>query len=97
MFIDDGVEGLPVGRDGKRSNTGDVVCDANIGHRPTFGETRPTIETHLLDFDGNVYEREMRVELLERLRGEQRFSGPDELVDQIKRDIDDARAFFKRA
>jgi hypothetical protein len=36
MFIDDGVEGLPVGRDGKRSNTGDVVCDANIGHRPNI-------------------------------------------------------------
>jgi riboflavin kinase/FMN adenylyltransferase len=69
----------------------------NIGQRPTFDETRPTIETHLLDFDGDVYEREMRIELLERLRPEQRFSGPDELVSQIQRDVDAARSYFEQS
>ncbi len=66
----------------------------NIGMRPTFGETRPTIETHLFDFDGDIYEREMRIELLHRVREERRFSGPDELVVQIRRDVADARSYF---
>jgi riboflavin kinase/FMN adenylyltransferase len=81
-----------------RAFVGETTYEAvtNIGQRPTFEETRPTIETHLLDFDGNLYEREMRIELLERLRGEQRFSGPEELVAQIKRDVDSARRYFRQ-
>jgi len=66
----------------------------NIGERPTFGAGRPTIETHLLDFEGNCYERELRIELLHRVRDEQRFSGVDELVAQIRRDVDETRAYF---
>jgi riboflavin kinase/FMN adenylyltransferase len=66
----------------------------NIGERPTFGAGRPTIETHLLDFEGDCYERELRIELLHRLRDEQRFAGVDELVAQIGRDVDGARAYF---
>lgn len=67
----------------------------NIGQRPTFGETRPTIETHLLDFEGDCYERELRIELLHRLRAEQRFAGVDELVAQIRRDVEGARGHFR--
>ena len=67
----------------------------NIGERPTFGAGRPTIETHLLDFEGDGYERELRIELLHRLRDEQRFAGVDELVAQIRRDVDVARAYFR--
>jgi riboflavin kinase/FMN adenylyltransferase len=67
----------------------------NIGERPTFGAGRPTIETHLLDFDGVTYERELRIELLHRLRDEQRFSGVDELVEQIRRDVEATRAYFR--
>jgi riboflavin kinase/FMN adenylyltransferase len=66
----------------------------NIGHRPTFGESRPTIETHLLDFEGDCYDHELRIELLHRLRAERRFAGADELVSQIKRDVAAARAYF---
>ncbi len=66
----------------------------NIGERPTFGAGRPTIETHLLDFEGDCYERELRIELLHRVRDEQRFSGVDQLVAQIGRDVDAARAYF---
>lgn len=66
----------------------------NIGQRPTFGESRPTIETHLLDFEGDCYEHELRIELLHRLRAERRFAGADELVAQIKRDVEAARAYF---
>jgi riboflavin kinase/FMN adenylyltransferase len=66
----------------------------NIGQRPTFGAGRPTIETHLLDFEGDVYERELRIELLQKLRDEQRFAGADELVAQIRRDVEATRAYF---
>jgi len=66
----------------------------NIGERPTFGAGRPTIEAHLLDFEGNCYERELRIELLHRVRDEQRFSGIEELVAQIGRDVDATRAYF---
>jgi riboflavin kinase/FMN adenylyltransferase len=66
----------------------------NIGERPTFGAGRPTIETHLLDFEGDCYERELRIELLHRVRDEQRFAGVDELVAQIARDVAATCAYF---
>jgi riboflavin kinase/FMN adenylyltransferase len=66
----------------------------NIGRRPTFDDGAPSIETHILDFDADLYDRELRIELLDRLRGEQKFSGVPELVAQIRRDVDDARAYF---
>jgi riboflavin kinase/FMN adenylyltransferase len=81
-----------------RAYVGETTYQAvtNIGQRPTFDETRPTIEAHLLDFSGDVYEREMRIELLERLRPEQRFSGADELVAQITRDVEATASYFQR-
>ena len=66
----------------------------NVGERPTFGVSRPTIETHLLDFEGDCYDRELRIELLHRLRDEQRFSAVDELVAQIRRDVEATRSYF---
>ncbi len=71
----------------------------NIGLRPTFtgnrpGGNGPTIEVHLLDFEGDCYERELRIELLHRLRDEQRFAGVDELVAQLRRDVEETRAYF---
>ena len=69
----------------------------NIGQRPTFNETRPTIEVHLLDFEGDCYERDLRIELLHRLREEQRFDGVDELVAQIGMDVEATRDYFAGA
>jgi len=66
----------------------------NVGERPTFGQSRPTIETHLLDFDGDCYERELRIELLQRVRDERRFDGIEALVAQIGRDVQAARDHF---
>ena len=65
----------------------------NIGSRPTFDDGRPSIETHLLDFDGDLYGRDLKVELLHRLRDEQRFAGVEALVVQIGRDAEAARAY----
>jgi riboflavin kinase/FMN adenylyltransferase len=63
----------------------------NIGVRPTFGELRRTVEAHLLDWQGDLYGRWLELELVERLRGEQRFSGPAELRAAIAADVARAR------
>ncbi|MEN9797249.1 MAG: hypothetical protein RL653_945 [Pseudomonadota bacterium] len=70
---------------------------ANIGVKPTFGGTEVTVEVHLLDFAGDLYGRELRVEFLERLRAEQRFGSVAELVGQIRRDVEAARSAVARA
>ena len=57
-------------------------------------EPRPTVETFVLDFDEDIYGQEMRIELLERLRGELKFESADDLVAQMHRDIEQTRAFF---
>lgn len=66
----------------------------NIGRRPTFDDGAPSVETHLLDAEADLYGRDLRIELLARLRGEQKFGGVDELVAQIRRDADRAREWF---
>jgi riboflavin kinase / FMN adenylyltransferase len=64
---------------------------ANFGVRPTLG-AGPSFEVHLFDTAQDLYGQELRVHLLERLRDEQRFSNVGELVAQITRDIQAARA-----
>ena len=66
----------------------------NIGTRPTFegDQLVPIVEAHLLDFHADLYGTEMRLAFIDRLRGEQRFSGPEELVAQIRKDIERTRA-----
>lgn len=64
----------------------------NIGVRPTFGPDGDlTVEVHLLDFDGDLYGRTLEVEVLFRLRGEERFDGPEALAERIRSDCDRAR------
>jgi riboflavin kinase/FMN adenylyltransferase len=63
----------------------------NIGVRPTFGVLRRTVEAHVLDFDGDLYGRWLSLELVERLRGEQRFPGIDALRAAIAADVARAR------
>ncbi len=69
---------------------------ANIGLRPTIDGSRtvPILEVHLLDFQGEIYGRHVRVDFLEKLRDEQRFSSLDELKAQISLDTQQAREFF---
>ncbi len=66
----------------------------NIGRRPTFGEGHPTIEAHVLDFDGDLYGAPVRLELIARIRGERRFPGPEALVARIREDIAHARVLL---
>ncbi len=66
----------------------------NIGVRPTVGGGALRIEAHLFDFDGDLYGVPMRVELVGRIRGEQKFAGLDELKAQIAKDAQAARAML---
>jgi riboflavin kinase/FMN adenylyltransferase len=68
----------------------------NIGVRPTFAGRRRTIEAHLLDFDGDLYGRWLRLEVVARLRGEQRFADAAALTDAIAGDVRHARDVLAR-
>jgi riboflavin kinase/FMN adenylyltransferase len=64
----------------------------NVGVRPTFDTARGLlVETHLLDFDGDLYGQTLRVAFLERMRGEKRFDSVDDLVAQMHLDVTEAR------
>ena len=68
----------------------------NIGVRPTFGETEPTIETHLLRYSGDLYGRRVRLSFVQRLRDERRFDDVDALRAQIEADQRRAEHLFSR-
>ncbi len=68
----------------------------NIGLRPTFGETTPTIETHVLDYSGDLYGQSVRLAFVQRLRDERRFEDVDALRAQIDADKRRAERLFTR-
>ena len=68
----------------------------NVGMRPTFNGASLSVETHLLDFSGEVTAKRMEVHFWKRLREEKKFANPEELREQIARDIASARRYFSR-
>jgi riboflavin kinase/FMN adenylyltransferase len=77
--------------EGERSGTRVYPSVTNIGTRPTFDRDRVLTEAHLLDFDGDLYGARIELCFHARIRDEKRFSGPDELAEQIARDVVAAR------
>jgi riboflavin kinase / FMN adenylyltransferase len=69
----------------------------NIGMRPTFAEPERTIEAHVFDFDRDLYDREVRLELVERIRPERKFDSADALAAQIGADLKRAREILASA
>ncbi len=73
------------------------VCGAcwgsitNVGTRPTFGDGKLLVETHLFDFEGDIYGADIRVEFVDRIRDERRFESVEELKAAIGRDVEKAR------
>jgi riboflavin kinase/FMN adenylyltransferase len=64
----------------------------NVGVRPTFETGRGLlVEAHLIDFDGDLYGQTLRIAFIERMRGEKRFDSVDALVEQMNRDVAQAR------
>jgi len=69
---------------------------ANVGVRPSVtGGGVPSIEVHVLDFNGDVYGRRVRVRFLARLRSEEKFPSIEALKLAIARDVQNARDYFK--
>jgi riboflavin kinase/FMN adenylyltransferase len=64
----------------------------NVGVRPTFETGRGLlVEAYLIDFDGDLYDRTLRIAFIGRLRGERRFPGTEDLIAQMHRDVEEAR------
>jgi riboflavin kinase / FMN adenylyltransferase len=82
----DGVYAVRVGYNGT-----DWPGAANVGPNPTFGDQARKVEAHLIGFHGDLYGRKLAIEFLERLRDTRPFSGPTELAQQLKLDIEQAR------
>jgi riboflavin kinase/FMN adenylyltransferase len=68
----------------------------NIGIRPTFGEGEKTVETHLLNYKGDLYGKDMKVEFVQKLRDEQRFPSSEELKAQIEKDVREVEAILAK-
>lgn len=82
VFLEDGSEHISV---------------TNIGIRPTVSdENSVSVESFILDFSGNLYDRHVRVEFYKYLRPEKKFESPEALVRQINADAEATRAYFKR-
>jgi riboflavin kinase/FMN adenylyltransferase len=69
-----------------------VPAATNVGRRPTFdSKLGLLIETFLIDHSEDLYGRNLRVAFVERLRGEERFESAEALIEQMSRDVEDAR------
>ena len=66
----------------------------NIGWQPTFGGSQRVVEVYILDYHSNLYGRELKIDIMERLRGEKQFDTPEELKKQITEDINQGRAIL---
>jgi riboflavin kinase/FMN adenylyltransferase len=74
-----------------------VAAAVNVGIRPTFETGRGLlIESFLIDFDGDLYDQNLRVAFVSRLRGEKRFPSAEDLIAQMHRDVAEAREICAR-
>ena len=65
----------------------------NIGIKPTIGTNELTIETYIIDFEGDLYGKDIRVDFLVFLRDEKKFASYEALSEQIASDVETARAY----
>ncbi|MEN8188377.1 MAG: bifunctional riboflavin kinase/FAD synthetase [Thermodesulfobacteriota bacterium] len=80
-----------------------VTCESNcyggvlnIGYNPTFGESKLVAETHIFDFNQDIYGKPIKINFLKHLRGERKFSGVEELSAQIAKDVLEAKEVLAR-
>lgn len=67
----------------------------NIGFRPTFGVGGRQVETHLFDYSGDLYNAKIRIAFARKLRDEMKFNGVESLVDQLRKDVDQAKVVLE--
>ncbi|HVY54889.1 MAG TPA: bifunctional riboflavin kinase/FAD synthetase, partial [Thermodesulfobacteriota bacterium] len=82
-----------------RACLGDTKLDSitNIGYRPTFGSSKLLIETHIFDFNSDIYGKRLRIEFVERIRDEKRFESVDALVTEIRADVEKVRKILENS
>ncbi len=68
----------------------------NIGYNPTFQGKSLNIESHILSFQEDIYNRELRLKFLQKIREERRFNSSEDLKEQISKDFEVAREIIKR-
>jgi len=69
------------------ADMGPLAAAISVGRAPTFGElTEPVVEACLLNFDGDLYGRTVRLEFIDRVRDQETFDGPEALTEQVARD-----------
>jgi riboflavin kinase / FMN adenylyltransferase len=80
------------------ARTTEACAAVSIGVRPTFGTGRALLaEAYLLDWEGDLYDSELRIDFLARLRGERRFDSPEALIKQMRHDVERTRELCRQA
>lgn len=69
----------------------------NVGTKPTFGDEKPSVETFILDFDGDIYGKNIKLAFYQRLRGISDFGSAERLAAQLERDVAHIREIFAEA
>ncbi len=70
---------------------GQFVAALSVGYRPTFGGTQLRVEAFLLDFEGDLYQRQLELRFIKYLHPDIKFPAPDDLVRQLRKDVEDTR------
>ncbi|VAX31591.1 FMN adenylyltransferase / Riboflavin kinase [hydrothermal vent metagenome] len=80
----------------KTDGYGTKNCVVYIGSKPTFGQNTLSLEVHVLDFEKDLYEKRLRVALIDWVRGDERFESAEALSVQIQKDVDKTREILAR-
>jgi len=74
---------------------GRFVAALSVGYRPTFGGTQLRVEAFLLDFEGDLYQRKLELRFVKWLHPDRTFPSPEDLVQQLRRDVVDTRRIVR--
>ena len=88
----DGIYAAFAHLEGKR-----LMTAISIGTKPTFGDHDRAIEAFVLDFDGNLYGKSLRLEFVRRLRDQVKFDAVEALLEQVDRDVAETRRILQKA
>ncbi|MEC4677763.1 MAG: riboflavin kinase [Nitrospirota bacterium] len=80
----------------KTDGYGTKNCVVYIGYKPTFDQNTLSLEVHVLDFEKDLYEKRLRVALIDWVRGDERFESAEALSVQIQKDVDKTREILAR-
>ena len=88
-------DGVYLGNVEINGNKKKLPAIVNVGNSPTFNDTKKWIEAFIINFNEDIYNKEIKIYFLKRLRDEIIFDSQDKLIEQIKLDLEDAIKYFK--